>query len=680
MAPRILIVEDNASFAGAIETLLRGKGWLTEIAGDGVTALQRILAEPPELLLLDLQLPGLHGVELLRKLRAVPRTAQLPVIVMSGVYKGERYVQATRALGVETYLEKPFGAPRLLEALQSLLGSSAPAAAKAPVVAPSPAPVAASTPIVAPPPAPTPPAPTGFDRLLVRVFQTRFSGQLLLRSAATTHSLILVNGVPVALRPGFKHLDFGDYLQKNGVLSAEEYAYYAQAGEYRHDLLVQMGCLGYGELLERKFAYLSGELAEAFTRPPLVVEERPMAVPPGLQVMSINMPQVICNGYRALLTPERSKRYLEQFAPRFAALTPSYYEWINFLSLGEAERHLLPRLDGTRTVRDCVADDVELAPFFCAMHALGMLRLDAVPLPAAPQPPYPLRVLFNSVEEVELYIPEETLESFADLADASRSTAPPGAPPLVAATAPAAETPLGEKVRATYAQLQGKNYYEALGLTQGNFSFEKLKQGYFALTREFSPDVLMQLGGEEAAQAEEILSTVTNAYNTLSDVVKKDNYDQLLGADRIGLGQEGDDKFQAQVQAQSAKVFIEMEEWDNAEKSLNDACAIEPQNGDYLAHLAWAIYRNPKHANSRATLDKAKQMLNRAVALERTAPGFAFKGWLLIEAGQEMLAESEFNKALKLDARNTLARKGLRQILEKREQQKKGLFGRMFNG
>ena len=56
----------------------------------------------------------------------------------------------------------------------------------------------------------------------------------------------------------------------------------------------------------------------------------------------------------------------------------------------------------------------------------------------------------------------------------------------------------------------------------------------------------------------------------------------------------------------------------------------------------------------------------------------AFKGWLLMEGGQDALAEAEFNKALKLDARSMMARRGLRTLQEKQEQQKKGLFGRMF--
>jgi uncharacterized protein HemY len=76
--------------------------------------------------------------------------------------------------------------------------------------------------------------------------------------------------------------------------------------------------------------------------------------------------------------------------------------------------------------------------------------------------------------------------------------------------------------------------------------------------------------------------------------------------------------------------------------------------------------------------NKAKQMLNKALSMQRTAQGSAYKGWMLLEAGQESMAEAEFNKALKLDARQAMARRGLRTLQEQQEQQKKGLFKRMF--
>ncbi|MDH3998452.1 MAG: response regulator, partial [Desulfuromonadales bacterium] len=297
----------------------------------------------------------------------------------------------------------------------------------------------------------------------------------------------------------------------------------------------------------------------------------------------------------------------------------------------------------------------------------------------------PLRMLFNAVEEeVEVEV-EETLESFTDLVeddagDAAPLTPEPGAPAAasvkVAVAAP--QEDLSQEVRLIAKSLEDQSHYEVFGIKPGKFSIDLLKERYFAITRKFGPEVLMQLGGEDAVLVEQILSTVATAYDTLSDVVKKERYDEMLGSDKIGLGHKGDDRFQAEVQAESGKVFLEMEDWDNAEKALQEAVNGRPDSGDYLASLAWAIYRNPRHTGSQAMQNKAKQMINKSITMERTPQGFAYKGWILFEAGQSSLAEAEFNKALKLDARHAMARKGLRLLQEQQEQQKKGLFKRMF--
>lgn len=644
MSPRVLLAEDNDQLAGAIAALLTRQGMAVERAADGVEALGRIAKSPPDLLLLDLKLPRLHGIELLRKLRQSPRTNRLPVIIITGAYRGEPYVRAAKALGVSAYLEKPFKTGELLAAIAGAL--------------------------------PAPAAET-IDHHLRRAFVGRFCGRLLLRGAGSEYSLTFISGTPVFVRPGFAYRDFGDWLHRRGFLSAEEYAFYAGPGQHRYELPVQMGCIEYPDLLEEKLTYLSAELVEAFALPPLSAEEHSFSPPPGLQLLTVNVPQIFYQGYHRHPRPEVRERLLAEEGPRYAALAPDYYRHVNFLSLSREEQRLLPRLDGTRTLAVCLAGETDLTPLALTLQALGMLRCADAPLTSAAAPDFPLRTLFNDVAEeaVEVAL-EAPLERFADLVEPAAAAAElPAAP---AAPAPA-DADLAAKVRKTHASQQGKNYYEIFGLNQAKFSFEALRKSYFALTREFGPDLLMQLAGAEAALVEEILAAVADAYNTLSDVVRKENYDQLLGADRVGLGQKGDDRFQAQVQSQSGKVFIEMEEWDNAEKALQDACNIDPGNGDYQAHLAWAIYRNPKNAASRAMLEKARLLLNRALTQERTAAGFAFKGWMLFEAGQDALAEGEFGKALKLDARQQMARKGLRSLQEKREQEKKGLFRRMFS-
>ncbi|OGR30636.1 MAG: hypothetical protein A2005_11875 [Desulfuromonadales bacterium GWC2_61_20] len=684
MAQRILIAEDNEQIAASLDSLLRGQGYEVASVGDGISALGLLAANPCDLLILDLKLPGLHGIELLKKLRQSPRTSTLAVVVISGVYKGEQYVAGARALGVTSYLEKPFRAAELLRAVQAGLAapSAASTAAPLPLAAPSPR----ATPAPSPPTGSAPPPgeeAIGFDRHFLKAFAARFSGIMRLKSSAGVRELVFAHGTPISLRPGFVHRDFGQYLRKQGLVSDGEYAAFA-AGSCRDDLLIQMGCLPYNELLQEKLNHLSIELVAGFQKPAMTVELLPLTLPPGFLPISVNIPQIVCLGYRQAYAPDRARRLLEQAGSRYVATAPPYHQYANFLSLTNDERLVLSRLNGQQTLAACLDNDPRLTPLVQALQALGMIRFGTAPLAPAAAPAWPVRAFFNAVasdvEGVEVQLPEESLESFSDLLEGVSVSAVP--PPVASAPPPPSPPPpggsLGEKVRATLASLVGKNHYEVFGLTQGNFSYERLKASYFALTREFGPDVLMQLSGQESAQVEEILSIVATAYNTLSDVIKKESYDALLGSDKVGLGQKGDDLFQAEVQSQSAKVFIEMEEWENAEKALQDACNIAPNSGDFLAHLAWAIYRNPKNANSRAMLDKARQMLNKAITLERTAAAFAFKGYMLLDAGQDALAESEYNKALKLDARNMLARKGLKLIQEKQEQQKKGLFGRMF--
>lgn len=671
MALRILIAEDNPSVADAVGSLLQRQGWATEHATDGVAALARIAKSPPDVLLLDLKLPGLHGIELLRKLRQAPATRQLPVVIMTGIYRGDRYRAGAARLGVDHYLEKPFKASALVEALRS--------AARPPAPAPAAPPSAATVP-PAQPPGESPMRP--LHQHLLEAYRSRFSGNLHLAYADGERILTFLGGSPVALHPGLTARDFGDHLRQLGRISAEEYAFYASGGERRHDALVQLGCLDYPTLLEEKITFLARQLLAGCGRPPVAARRDPLPIAEGPQAITVNIPRLIHQAFRNASNARDFAGPLASFAEAYVATGGDFYRFINFLRLDDHERRFLGRLDGSAPLRDLLAGDAAPLPLLLALQALGMLRFGDQPLAAEGPGPLPLRTLFNASEEEPADLEEETLESFSDMVEPEEDAEPLETPPPQAAT-PGGEdgggADLGARVRQRAAELADKNYYQIFDLTPAKFSFDKLKERYFAITREFGPDVLMRLVGEEAELVQELLATVANAYNTLSDVVKKERYDELLGSDRIGLGQKGDDRFQAEVQAQSGKVFIEMEEWGNAEQALQDACNGDPDNGDYLAHLAWSIYRNPRNSSSRAMQDKARQLVNRSLTLERTAAGFAFKGWMLLEAGQDALAETEFTKALKLDARHGLARRGLRTLQEKREQEKKGLFRRMFS-
>lgn len=118
VAPRILVVEDHAPLRAQIVTLLQGAGWSVEEASDGRLALQLALERPPDVLLLDLGLPGLDGIELCRRLRE-RADRHVPVLMLTARDslddKGRGF-----AAGADDYLLKPFAGEELLWRCQAL--------------------------------------------------------------------------------------------------------------------------------------------------------------------------------------------------------------------------------------------------------------------------------------------------------------------------------------------------------------------------------------------------------------------------------------------------------------------------------------------------------------------------------------------------------------------------------
>ncbi|HEX5715444.1 MAG TPA: ATP-binding protein, partial [Thermoanaerobaculia bacterium] len=104
-ADRILLVDDNADMREYVRRLLGP--WTVETAADGTSALESALAAPPDLVLADVMMPGLDGFELLRALRSHPRTATVPVILLSARAGEEARVEGLQA-GADDYLVKPF--------------------------------------------------------------------------------------------------------------------------------------------------------------------------------------------------------------------------------------------------------------------------------------------------------------------------------------------------------------------------------------------------------------------------------------------------------------------------------------------------------------------------------------------------------------------------------------------
>ena len=120
MTTRILIVEDDPDIAHLVARYLDKAGFLTERAASGRDALQAIAVKPPDLLVLDLMLPHVDGLEVCRRVRANEATAAIPIIMLTArAEESERIVGLE--LGADDYLAKPFSPNELVARVRALL-------------------------------------------------------------------------------------------------------------------------------------------------------------------------------------------------------------------------------------------------------------------------------------------------------------------------------------------------------------------------------------------------------------------------------------------------------------------------------------------------------------------------------------------------------------------------------
>ena len=116
--PRVLVVDDEAAIREALERALRLEGFIVDLAEGGTLALERLAAEPPDVVVLDVVMPDLDGIEVTRRLRG--RGSRVPICILSARDEVADRVAGLRA-GADDYLVKPFALEELTARLHALL-------------------------------------------------------------------------------------------------------------------------------------------------------------------------------------------------------------------------------------------------------------------------------------------------------------------------------------------------------------------------------------------------------------------------------------------------------------------------------------------------------------------------------------------------------------------------------
>ena len=129
--PRILVVDDDERVRTLLSWKLEDEGYAVTCAQDGTQALEQITSTPPDLVVLDLSLPGVGGLDVLHRVRTGADPTPTPVIILSG-RSGEMDRILGLDLGADDYLVKPFSPAELAARVRSVLRRSRPAAPEPP--------------------------------------------------------------------------------------------------------------------------------------------------------------------------------------------------------------------------------------------------------------------------------------------------------------------------------------------------------------------------------------------------------------------------------------------------------------------------------------------------------------------------------------------------------------------
>jgi CheY-like chemotaxis protein len=117
----IMVVDDNPDIITIVKTILEGKGYSVSSASGGAELLNMLKGQKPDLIILDIMMPEMDGLEVLSRLKAMSETAKIPVILLTAKVQYEDVLGGYK-LGADYYITKPFTSTQLVNGINLLLG------------------------------------------------------------------------------------------------------------------------------------------------------------------------------------------------------------------------------------------------------------------------------------------------------------------------------------------------------------------------------------------------------------------------------------------------------------------------------------------------------------------------------------------------------------------------------
>jgi CheY-like chemotaxis protein/tetratricopeptide (TPR) repeat protein len=689
MPTAILLVDDDPSARRAIERLIATEPRLRALepqvvqALDGHRGLVALETERPDLVITELSIPGMDGFAFCREIRRSPDRHDLPILVMSGVYKDPTVIGDLLKELRAAFIPKPVEASVLADALLSALpGGGGPRASEAEdlglssdvLLAVSPSTLAA---LKGQPPDQTGSlAERGVAKLLFDHIEAASTGTLVLVRGQMRKEIFLREGRVVAADSNLREEALGSLLCSKRVIDDQQLQFLLaetkKRGQKMGAVLVELGWMSAEDVLLYLAAQARKRVVDclrwpegswSFTRGDTFSDR--------VTEHELDMPKIIFSGLYRTAKPEelasrfdedgaRPPRLLPRFAPFQASFTAVFgNEILPLIAEGATFGSLVLRDDGQM-----------LALALEALLSSGLADLDPAP-PETEEAPrdsaqvFTLERLGSEASGRVRAVPEAPAESadptrpeFAAFDPAAWAAEPVA--PLSAAdsgkvelfASPGSQTAipvlegkpdLRSQLLREYLELQGKSLYDVLGVKL-KAGAEEIARAYVSKIDRISEKALEGISlGNDAPKIEALRAAYDRAFRSLSDPTARKGYDDdresqpaMPALDNLG----------AELAFGEGMTLLDAGKTPEAIERFRHAVGARPDQAAYHAYLGWALFV----AGGVAELEVARGRLSHALALDPDLPkAHEFLGRLALDQGDTATARRHLERALDKD-------------------------------
>ncbi len=611
----VLVVEDNRALARSIGQALERAGYGCRQVHDGIAALEAVGKAAPGLILIDLLLPRKDGTSVIATLAASEATKKIPVIAMSGVFRGADALKNVTAAGARGFLEKPFEMSVLLDRISRLIGRPIPAENKAAVDALD----LAATPSA---------------EVLWSAMQIRATGAVHFEQGKRHKVVVLDEGLPFAVRSNLARESLGRRLIESGRIDERVFEEALRrsktTGKRQGETLIQMGAISESDLREALDTQAADKLLDLFSW-----TEGRAWTQAGVRAMTLTSE---LSGWTPRQTILRGARRVN------AAVVAKRLEPYQASELTQEMIHL--------------EDDEKVDAVAALWQAVGR--------------PQRVRNLMNPHASTlyALWL-IGAVDLRADKDDTQKSL--PGVGPAAAAAE------LETKLRTALASYQDATHYQVLGIESDardedvRAAFMGLAKVFHPDKVGRRAPGLAELAAKVFARISEA-NDVLGSPDTRAGYTAQLRHTRGSAADRQAVSKI----LTAEQQFRRAEEAARRKEWDTALQGLRWAIELDPDEGEFHSLRGWVTFLKSQDQGA-SDPEAAASHLKKGIALSPQSPsGWFYLGQIRKACGDSAEAERMFRKVIEVRPDHVDALREVRLMQLRRAKGDDTIAGRLF--